>query len=129
MEAFKAHEEKMKAFQEAKRKGSKPPLGSQSANVPTQATERGEGEKLQHKPPLLKKSTKRMSSKDVTQPAPQSSKSTTAGTNETAPQNLDSGDENTQQSHPPLIIENETGERGAQPDSNTLLDTESNLIK
>jgi hypothetical protein len=136
MDEFKAHEEKMKAYQEAKRRGSKPPLASQNSNVPsatapnptTLKNPRGNKTHLQKNNKMV---NKRASSKDVQQIANASSKSTTANTNEEN-QNPDSDDQN-EAAMPninmPFIMENETGEKGADPESNILLETEQTLIK
>jgi len=120
LEQFKAHEEKMKAYQEAKRKGQKPPLGNQNSNIPEGVAtnikqQRGNKTQLSKNNKMV---NKRASSKDVQQVANASSKSTTANTNEEN-QNADSDEQNDfNQENMPFIIENESGERGAKPESN-----------
>lgn len=141
MEEFKAHEEKMKAFQKAKKMGQKPPLPVEvqltgQASVKNLNPANSVGGKRKTTTLKIEKVGRRGSGMNVGA-ASQNSKSTTANTNENVPpmeefQNSD--DEQPEHLYPAaprtnFNIQNETGQRGAKPESNQNRDNELTMIK
>lgn len=163
MEQFKAHEERMKAYQKAKRAAARPPLAQQpsSQNIPQQELIEAEV-KIKNTVPV----SKRVSSKlKVSSAVPKgsaptgavrkssngglngSSKSTTAHTNDNREilrqstglqgeiRDPDSDDDiqepDSAQPHfqrPEFVLEQETGQRGAKPESNKNLEVEQTAL-
>ena len=139
MEQFKAHEEKMKAFREAKKTGQKPPLvgGGEARVLKNQSSvmklpDQPRNNKTQLRIQKAKSIQRRSSGTNVNA---HSSQSTTANTYENqltdhpSPESeLGEAEQAAINACPPFLIENETGQKGAKPESNIILDLEVNLV-
>ena len=159
MEEFRLHEEKMKAYQKAKKNGGRPPLGKEgsSLQVNTQISNGGLNNApsqkqiitvaapgSQNQVPTSKvavaskakgKQTIKLSNKGLRKSSnmrldgSQNSKTSTAHTNGQSQEELQDPDSDGPKIEQEFILSNETGVRGAQPNSNKILDTESTLIE
>lgn len=136
MDQFKAHEEKMKAFQQAKRNGGKPPLAlgthakenvesverSAGTNSVNKVANRKNNSSVQTNPQGIKRRNSNMKHQPERASAGHaSSKSTNANTN--GERNADSDVEEDNgapvlRSNQPFDITKESAARGAKPESN-----------